>query len=71
MERNKKIVPRLLAGASVSDKKVGDFIKKESESLEITSLEIPRDYLFMKGRNQNDKMAAGTISAGNRSGRKR
>lgn len=46
MESNKKIVPRLLAGASVSDKKVGDFIKKESESLEITSLEIPRDYCF-------------------------
>ena len=29
MESNKKIVPRLLAGASVSDKNVGDFIKNE------------------------------------------
>ena len=51
MESNKKIVPRLLAGASVSDKKVGDFIKKESESLEITSLEIPRVHHIPKEEN--------------------
>lgn len=46
MESNKKIVPRLLAGASVSDKKVGDFIKKESESLIEWGVEISRDYCF-------------------------
>lgn len=32
--------------SSVLTKKVGDFNKKESESLEFTGLEIPRDYLI-------------------------
>jgi len=32
--------------SSVFCKKVGDFIKMESESLEITGLEIPRDHQF-------------------------
>jgi len=30
-------------------KKVGDFIKKESESLINTGLEIPRDYKYSNG----------------------
>ena len=30
--------------SSAFDKKVGDFNKKESESLDFTELKIPRDY---------------------------
>ncbi|MDD3241120.1 MAG: hypothetical protein PHW47_13795, partial [Lachnospira sp.] len=32
-------------------KKVGDFIEKESESLEFIGLEIPRDYCYVKGEH--------------------
>lgn len=35
--------------SSVLGKKVGDFNKKESESLIFTGLEIPRDYFFKRG----------------------
>ena len=35
--------------SSVFMKKVWDFNKKEFGSLEFTGLEIPRDYLFIKG----------------------
>ena len=39
----------LIMGKGVAfGKKVGDFKKKESESLEITGLEIPRDYYYDK-----------------------
>ena len=44
--------------SSISDKKVGDFIKKESESLEITSLEIPRVHNYGK----EDEYLLGALS---------
>ena len=37
-------------------KKVGDFNKKESESLDFTGLKIPRDYRRKKEENANMKV---------------
>ena len=37
-------------------KKVGDFNKKESESLDFTGLKIPRDYKYeMEGNGENER----------------
>lgn len=46
---------KLLSGFG---KKVGDFNKKESESLVFTGLEIPRDYRFMR-EDEKDYMPHG------------
>lgn len=43
--------------SSILDKKVGDFNKKESKSLDFTGLKIPRDYYLTKeGRKVAEKI---------------
>ena len=45
-------------------KKVGDFNKKESESLDFTGLKIPRDYLHIKEELHYTELVEKTVVFG-------